>query len=165
VQLTGSCSLTAAASLLRDAQLAGETAAWVMRNSVSFYPPDLHAWGVDLGALIVVRAPDGSSVARAADPLARSGAFGLLVLDIGDDARIPTPLLSRLLGLARKHDAAVLFLTGGESLGSLISLRVEATMHRIDEARFTVELCAVKDKRRAPGWTHEEICRGPAGLR
>jgi hypothetical protein len=23
----------------------------------------------------------------------------------------------------------------------------------------------VKDKRRAPGWTVEEVCRGPAGLR
>jgi len=165
VQLTGSSSLTATVSLLLDAQLSGETAAWVMRQSGSFYPPDLDAWGVDLDALTVVRVPDDPSVARAGDRLARSGAFGLLVLDIGDETRVPTPLLSRLLGLARKHDIAVLFLTPGGSLGSLISLRLETGMHRLDEGRFSVDLHAVKDKRRAPGWTHEEICHGPAGLR
>ena len=165
VQLTGPSSLSAATSLLLDAQLEGETSAWVMRSSRSFFPPDLHAWGVDLDALTVVRVPDGLSVARVGDQLARSGAFGLLLLDIGDNARIPTPLLSRLLGLARKHDTAVLFLTGGVSLGSLISLRIETEMHRLDGGRFAVHLHATKDKRRAPGWTHEEICRGPSGLR
>jgi hypothetical protein len=49
-------------------------------------------------------------------------------------------------------------------LGSLASLRVVATRRRAGFDRFVVEVRAVKDKRRPPGWTATEECRGPAGL-
>lgn len=165
IELTGDARLTMATSLLLDAQQEGEIAAWVMREESSFFPPDLDGWGVDLDALVVLRLPDGPAVARAADRLARSGAFGLLVLDLGGDSRVPTPLLSRLLGLARRHDIAVLFLTDRGSLGSLISLRVESSLHHPGEDRFVAEVRAVKDKRRAPGWSIQEDCCGAPGLR
>ena len=101
--------------------------------------------------------------------LARSGAFGLLVLDLGPQADLPTPLLSRLLGLARKHDTAVVFLTKKAphvpSLSSLVSLRGESTLQHVGEDRFTAVLHASKDKCRAPGWNHSEPCCGPPGLR
>jgi recombination protein RecA len=162
-ELGGGAALTLAFRLVLDAQAQGEPAAWLMTAGASFYPPDAQEGGVDLDALLVVRAPDASAAARAADQLARSGAFGLVVLDIGG-ATIAMPLLSRLLGLAQKHDTAMLFLTDA-ALGSLISLRAQAARRRLDGGRFECELRVIKDKRHAPGWTFQEVCRGPAGLR
>ena len=53
-----------------------------MDEQGGFFPPDAAEGGVDLDALLVVRARDLSSMASAADQLARSGAFGLLVVDL-----------------------------------------------------------------------------------
>src|SRR5687768_14017525 len=49
-------SLTAATSLLLEAQGRGEPTAWITLPTASFYPPDLDDAGVDLDALVVVRA-------------------------------------------------------------------------------------------------------------
>jgi len=106
--------------------------------------------------------------------LLRSGAFGLVVLDLmilghGAHAFVPAPLLGRLLGLAQKHCAAVVFLTekaaDAPSLAPLVSLRVATTRRRTGPERFACTIEATKDKRRAPGWTSEETFRGPPGLR
>ena len=51
------------------------------------------------------------------------------------------------------------------SLGSLVSLRGEAERQDQGSGRFACRVRALKDKRRSPGWTHVEVCRGPAGLR
>src|SRR3972149_1334507 len=119
--------LPPAPGLLRGAQRQGEPAAWITREESTFYPPDMAEGGVDLDALVVVRVPGSLAVARAADRLVRSGGFGLVVLDLGVNAEIPTPLQSRLAGLAQKHHTALLCLTekssGAPSLGSLVSLR------------------------------------------
>jgi len=164
-----SAPLTLAFALVHEAQRHGEPAAWITRCESSFFPPDAARCGIDLDALPIVRVPDAATAARIADKLLRSGAFGLIVLDIGRDDRVPTPLQSRLLGLAGKHDAAVLFLTEkpseSPSLGPLVSLRAQAARRRTAEDRFACELQIVKDKRRGPGWSHREIRHGPAGLR
>ncbi|MHC4549365.1 MAG: P-loop NTPase family protein [Planctomycetota bacterium] len=170
VELSGaedSAALTFAFGLIRQAQLLGEPAAWVAVEAETFFPPDAAAGGVDLDALAVVRVPDPRGLLRAADHLARSGAFGLLVLDVGPH-RVAGAALSRLRGLAQKHGMIVLFLTDkparAPSLGSLISLRGQALRRRTGPDEFTCELKVLKDKRRAPGWVHREVCGGPAGL-
>jgi hypothetical protein len=71
-------SLTAATALLLEAQQRGEPCAWILLPGSSFFPPDLAASGVDLEALVVVRARDALIAARAADTLLRSGGFALL---------------------------------------------------------------------------------------
>ena len=161
-------ALTLAFGLVLEAQRQGEPVAWVTPRENSFYPPDAAEGGVDLDALVVVRVPDARVVARAAERLVRSGAFGLIVLDVGA-AKIPTPLQARLAGLAQKHHTALVCLTEKErktpSLGSLVSLRVQAQRTRTSEGQFTCTLTVLKDKRRGPTWTHTEGCRGPAGLR
>jgi len=172
-------TLTLALRLVLDAQQRGEPAAWLTDRESCFYPPDAADGGVDLDALVVVRVAEAAAVALAADQLARSGAFGLLVLDVGR-ARVPDPLQSRLLGLAQKHETAIVFLTEkpdtAPSLGSLVSLRCQAGAARAElqpagageggpRPGFACALRALKDKRRAPGWTYQEACRGPAGLR
>lgn len=190
--LGNGAQLSLAFSLVVSAQREAEPVAWITQRTSTFFPPDAAASGVDLSKLSVIFVPDAHAVARAADRLLRSGGFGLLVLDFvsascradsraysraGVKAQVAAPLQSRLNGLAKKHDAAVLCLTSKmpdvASLGSLISLRchskrdtgkANADDRLMQIAQFKCQLSALKDKHRGPGWSHEEICRGPAGL-
>jgi recombination protein RecA len=171
VELSGdgdSASLTFACGMILEAQEQEEIPAWITTRDRPFFPPDVAAGGIDLAALPVVRVSAEGELARAADHLARSGAFGLIVVDLGRTPSLTIPMQSRLLGLAQKHQIAILLLTekrrDAPSLGSLVSLRGQTRIRKIGFDRFACELVAAKDKRRAPGWKHEEICRGPAGL-
>ena len=160
-------TLTAAVELVAEAQAQSEPVAWLTSGTGTFYPPDVADSGVDLEALVVVRAPDATSIARAAERLLRSGAFGLIVLDLGDKVDLSMQIQGRLVTLAQTHDAAIVCLTekAGDtpSLGSLVSLRAEALRAR-EHGEFAVTLRALKDKRRGPGWAHSIKRRGPAGL-
>jgi recombination protein RecA len=161
-------SLTCATGLVLEAQEAGEPVAWIAIAGASFYPPDLADSGVDLDALVVVRAPGELAGVRAAERLLRSGAFGLVVLDLGRAAELPTAHQGRLVGLAQQHDAAIVCLTAkpadAPSLGSLVSLRAEAVRRR-DGDGYTCAVRALKDKQRGPGWSTTVRLRGPAGLK
>ncbi|HEX4455336.1 MAG TPA: recombinase A [Kofleriaceae bacterium] len=157
-------TLTAATELVVEAQLQGEPVAWLAPWSSTFYPPDVAASGVDLAALVVIRVGDALGAARSAERLLRSGAFGLVILELGSqDAELAMAVQGRLVTLAQTHDAAVVCLTEKSaetaSLGSLISLRTEATRLR-DE----VVLRVIKDKRRGPGAMRTIKRGGPAGL-
>lgn len=171
VELSGlgdTAVLTHACSAVLEAQREGETVAWITRRDRPFYPPDAGEMGIDLSALAVVRCPDGRAVASAADRLARSGAFGLLVLDLGEDGEVPPALLTRLAGLAHKHDTAILFLTekseDAPSVAPIVSLRGSSQRRGVGDGRFVCRFHAVKDKRRGPGWGREALYHGPPGL-
>jgi recombination protein RecA len=141
---------------------------WIALAEGTFFPPDVAECGVDLGSLAVVRTANAREAARSAEKLVRSGAFGLVVLDLGTAGDIPIPLQGRLVGLAQRHDVAIVCLTEKEapapSIGSMVSLRVEAR-RTMDGERRGYRLHVLKDKRRGPGWSHTENARGPAGLR
>ena len=170
-------TLTTAIELVVEAQLAGDPVAWLAPASGTFYPPDVADSGVDLAALVVVRVPvvgpgaretkpNALAAARVAERLLRSGAFGLVVLELGA-ADSSMQVQGRLVTLAQTHDAAVVCLTEKStetaSLGSLISLRAEAIRVRErDDLAVTVRV--LKDKRRGPGWSHTTKRRAPAGL-
>jgi len=162
-------TLTAAIGLVIEAQREHEPVAWIMGASGSFYPPDVADSGVDLAALVVVRVPDLALAPRAAERLLRSGAFGLVVLDLGGGANVEIPMAhqGRLVTLAQAHDAAVVCITekpeDASSIGSLVSLRAEATRTGMLGSGFEVSLRVLKDKRRGPGWTRAIKVRGPDG--
>ena len=160
-------SLTLAFGLVQEAQKQGEPAGWVTSTESFFYPPDAAHGGVDLAALVVIRVLHDGIIPTAGEKLLRSGGFGLVVLDLGT-ADIPIPLQSRLTGLAQHHHTALVCLTekesGAFSLGSLVSLRAHGERQRSSDNRFACRLRVLKDKRRGPTWSHEELCRGPAGL-
>jgi recombination protein RecA len=161
--------LTLTFRLVLDAQRRGEPVAWIGRKDAPFYPPDAADAGVDLAALAVVWTGDAVAAAKAADLLVRSGAFGLAVLDLGGEARLPMHATSRLAMLARQHDTAIVCLTDKEaarsSLGPLVSLRAHTASRRRGEGgRFTCEAVALKDKRHGVTWAIVEVCRGPDGL-
>lgn len=160
--------LTLAFQLLIDAQRRGEPVAWIGRRDTSFFPPDAFDAGADLSALPVVWAKDVVMVAKAADLLVRSGAFGLVLVDLGVEPALPAHASSRLAGLAKQHGTAVVCLTEKDarqpSLGPLVSLRVHADRRVFGDGRYRCEAQAIKDKRGKPGWTIAEVCRGPDGL-
>lgn len=169
-----SARLTAAFGLVLEAQQAGEPAAWVLVRGSSFLPRDAADGGIDLASLAVVRAADAAKAGRAAEQLARSGAFGLIVIDLDRAAgalsgHAQAAILTRLAGLAQKHETAIVFLTdkpaATASISSLVSLRAEAARGVVKSGALQVRVAVLKDKRRGPGATWTEACRGPAGLR
>jgi recombination protein RecA len=167
---TAGAPLTLVFRLALEAQRAGEPLAWIGRRDSAFFPPDVAEAGLDLDALAVIWAPDSLSAARATELLLRSGAFGLLVLDLGSGAQLSIAAQTRLAGLARQHQTALVCVTekaaDRPSLGSLVSLRAQvARTGREKGGTFRCEAHALKDKRRGPGWRHAETCLGPDGLR
>ncbi len=171
VELTSSgpsACLSLSCTLLLEAQKHSTPVVWISLTRDSFYPPDLAANGIDLSLLPVVWAPELRSAVRAADWLLRTGAFGLLVIDLYRNARLATPLQARLAHLAQQHGCTVCFLTvkaeAAPSLGSMISLFARIFRSRSAPGRFRLELKVVKDKRRAPVWGHVEHVDGPPGL-
>jgi len=160
--------LTTALALVADAQGRGEWAAWVAAGDSAFFPPDAAAAGIDLDALAVARVPGAPAALRAADLLARSGAFGLVVLDLGADPRVPPGAAARLAGLARRHAAVALCLTEkparAPSLGPLVAVRAEARRERLPGGGFRAALRGLRDRRGAAGWTVAVERAAPEGV-
>ena len=158
--------LTLACAIVREFQRSAETTAWVTTSSDTFFPPDLARAGVDLAALPVVRVPDLRASVIAAERLIRSGAFGLVLLELDSDRGIPAAVLGRLMRLARQHDTALLFLTTpGTELGSLVSLRgrgARSAASRRDHFRCRIDV--IKDRRHGPGRFLETTYRAPYGM-
>lgn len=154
-----SAALSFTAQLLHEAQRQGEPVAWVQGRDSLFYPPDLAATGVDLGALPILRPAAPGDLGKIVGHLLRSGAFGLIVVDLshGEAERaLPAPLQSRLERTAALHGTCVLCLTDKAadtgSLGPLVSWRGEARRVAARGAVVRAEVVALKDKRSAPGW-------------
>lgn len=136
-----SARTTTAIEQVARLQRQGELVAWVQLRGGTFYPPDAAEAGVDLAALTVVHVPSSAlEAARATELLLRSGAFGLVIVDLEGmvDPSLPSRALARLHALCRQHDSTVAFLTPPtqEALGSLVSLRLEP---RRDELRAPLE--------------------------
>ncbi len=170
VELSGPAFLSAACSLVLDAQQNDEPVAWISACPSVFFAADAAQAGIDLEALPIIRSLNAHTAARAADRLLRSGAFGLLLLDLGHNPQIPMALQGRLLRLAEKHSTALVLLTenppSAPALSSLVSLRLQATRRFLsNDQRFICELHALKDKQQAPGWQLQETFHGPLGLR
>ncbi len=164
-----SAVLTVASGLVLDVQQQGGMAVWLTTRESVFYPPDASAGGVDLEALPVVRLETELQIVQAADQLVRSGAFDLLVLDLGRFASLPLQAQTRLASLAAHHGSLLLCLTHKKrrqpSLGSLVALRGDASREVESAERIHCRVRILKDKVRGPGWTHQELCHGPDGLR
>lgn len=152
-----SAGASAAAQVLLSCQREGDPVAWIQLRGGSLYPPDLHAAGLDLGALAVIHVPPaagGVGLAKAAELLLRTGAFGGVVLDLGE-ARPPRgeAWLGRLASLAREHDSRAVLLgpaSSPASFGAMISLRVRPRRRRLRPGRYRVELEVLRDKLGAP---------------
>ena len=146
---------TTAVACVIEAQARGELAAWVQPKDGTLFPPDLDAAGVDLDSFVAIHVPLHAgpfAMLRAAEWLARSGAFGLTVVDL-TDAMPPGASMSwqgRLQALLRQYDARVLLLTSNAqedpSSGPLVGLRVEPQRGPLHDDQFEVHPRVLKDK-------------------
>lgn len=149
-------SLSFAFLLVREAQNSGECAAWIGTLDSVFYPPDAETNGIDLVNFPVLRLPQTHQAGRGVEILLRSGAFRLVILDLGNHLNLAPARLSQLNALVRKHNACVLFLTNKQldepSLGSLVSLRAHTARERVREGEFLGKIHVLRDKRRGCNW-------------
>lgn len=182
-----SCALGLVAEAQRNETRYGPPA-WVGSTGSLFFPPDAVRAGVSPERLVLLRLPSPAARFHAATSLVRSGAFGLVVVDLADPGRAPAgltgegspfrsgggiPPLARLAGLARKKRSAVVTLTEkpptAPSLDPRVLGRYDAS-HAEDGLLLTV----VKDKRRGddplshpplpPGFRFSEECDVPSGM-
>ncbi len=180
VELSGqgaTAVLTVAVGLVLKAQQQQEPVAWITLPAATVFPPDVARHGVDLGALLFVRVETAAAMLRAADHLLRSGAFGLVVLDLPAPIDVPLPAQVRLAGLVKRHEAVLVYLAAsgsgasrsGESgmaaVSSLVSLRATCHRQRVEAGRFECTLHVTKDKRRGQEWHHAQVFDGAVGLR
>lgn len=182
-ELVGPGRSSLALAAVREAQRAGQPAAWI-DGSGTFCPATAN---VDLGALVlvspqgenwssaVVRAAVGARGGRApkrrallaADLLLRSRAFGLLVLD----ARGEWPPLSAWFRLARQARQArcVLLLLAGETpmAGSAAALTLRLTQRHVEVPGWALPPtpeCEVAVLRRRAAAGGDTLLLGPAVL-
>ena len=150
-------ALTLGVRAVHAAQLEDEPTAWLGCRESAFFPEDVRDSGVDLEALPCVRLASADALSRALSHLVRSGAFGLVVVDLVEcpwaDRSLPTPLQSRVEALCRTHGSCVLCLTRRSpeepALGPMVSLRLHAV--RVwGEGTPSLELVTLRDKRAQP---------------
>jgi hypothetical protein len=177
VELSGrhACArITTAVSCVIHAQTRGELVAWVQPKDGSLFPPDLDTAGVDLDCFIVVHVPRSAgpfALIRAAEWLARSGAFGLTVIDLTDATPSGSSVnwQGRLQGLLRQYDGRILLLTSnaheGPSSGPLVSLRMEPKRGSLRADQFQVHTTILKDKVGLGAALSPTYATAPAGLR
>lgn len=160
-------ALSFAFLLVREVQAIGECAAWIGTADSIFYPPDAEKNGIDLDNLPVLRMIDKHHIGRGVEMLLRSGAFRLVMLDLGGDHTLPAARLSQLNALVRKHNACALFLTQKQltepSLGSLVSLRAHTRRKRVRDSEFLCEIRILRDKRRGSEWCWSTYLAGVDG--
>ncbi|NCN05247.1 MAG: DNA recombination/repair protein RecA [Spirochaetales bacterium] len=159
-------SLTWAAHLIRQTQEANEQALWIAGTSSVFYPPDMARAGVDLERLPVVWAPGAQQSLGAAEIVLRTGSFSLLIIDLGKDFVVPTPLLGRIGRLAQDENTRIVFLTLKphtlDSMNSLISLR--AQVRRTGGVSLVQEVAITKNKQGPTLSPRRSVYYGPPGL-
>ena len=110
---------------------------------------------------------DMHSVGRVAETLLRSGAFRLLVVDLGKSHSMPMARLSQLSGLARKHLSCVVFLTerqnAEQSVGPLVSLHGRTSREHVRDGEFTYRIDVLRDKIRGRHWSWQVNLAGIDG--
>jgi hypothetical protein len=117
---SGKTSLALAAAA--RASMTGQLVAWI-DGPGELYPPVAAAEGVDLERLLIVKSGGGPgndaglAAARAGEIVARSRAFGLVVLDLPARASFPERAGARLRAAA--HETGVVMLALGERRGAL----------------------------------------------
>jgi hypothetical protein len=155
-----------AAEIIAQAQTQNEPVAWVTGTESVFFPPDLQNQGIDLSAVAVIRVEGETDSLMAAEWLVRSGAMGLVVVDLDAHGNVTDASLGRLLKLAERKFCAVLFLTRKRgqdpSLGSRISLR--GCITRSGSGPFVIDIRTTKDKRSNLSSRQSRQYNGPSGM-
>ena len=163
---SGSAITTLSAAVVYEAQSSGRCAAWVTTRGDLPVAEDLAAWGIDLKALLFVRAPDARAAGRAAERLLRTGAWAAVVLEPGAFVFEPARV-GRLSRLAETHHATVLVRREGRAGpgSSLVGMRLRATRDRAGGGPPSLAVDVLRHRRGGAGSRWTTTCDGPPGLR
>ncbi|MDP9018072.1 MAG: hypothetical protein M3N19_07115, partial [Candidatus Eremiobacteraeota bacterium] len=146
-----------AARLLAVATRCGLAAAV---DDATLFPPALSQAGVRLDRLLIMPAQDAVGVARAADILLRSHAFGIVLMPV---IAVKSAVWSRLASLAHRANALLVVLgpQASTELGYCASARVQCAIARVlwthnsgpfcELAGYEIDAGVIKNKRAAPG--------------
>ena len=98
---TASGAVSFAAGIIVQAQAENEPVAWVTGTQSIFFPPDFQARGIELSAVAVIRVKGEADSLLAAEWLVRSGAMGLVLVDLDahvdiTDACLPASEICRV---------------------------------------------------------------------
>ncbi len=152
--------------IILEAQGQNEPVAWVAGVSTTWYPPDLAQRGVDLGAVAVIRAGGEYESLTATEWLVRSGALGLVIVDVEGEWKATDASLGRIQKLADRSRCAVVFITRKRSqepsLGSRISLR--GCIGRSGSEPFHIVINTVKNKKSNSSSRQGRQYHGPSGM-
>jgi RecA/RadA recombinase len=114
------------------------------------YPPSAAALGVELERLLVVRPPAKGSP-RAAEIVARSGAFPLVVMDLPDGERVDDAASSRLRAAAAGGGSTVVALATRSGQVAQASVKLELTadraFHGAESRPATAERLVIRGRR------------------
>jgi len=162
----GRAVTTLGASVVYEAQASGRCAAWVTTRDDLPLAEDLVAWGIDLQALLFVRAPDARAAGRAAERLLRTGAWAAVVLEPGAFVFEPARI-GRLSRLAETHHATVLVRREGRAGpgSALVGMRLQASRERPSHEPPRLAIDVVRHRRGGAGSRWTTTCDGPPGLR
>jgi len=170
---SGRCTL--AARLLAAATIRGLGALVQTGETGTLYPPALQSAGVALDRLLVVPAGEAAGVARAADILLRSGAFGVVAIPA---VALRAAAWTRLAGLVHRSNALLVAIgtEASHELRYFASLRVRLRLARVrwaggdgvfsTLAGYDVQADVIKSKRSSPAKSAFVACttfetRGP----
>jgi hypothetical protein len=132
---SGKAALVLAAAARATA--CGRLVAWIDAHR-ELYPPAAAALGVDLDRLLVVRPARGTSMAlaaaRAAEIVAQSRAFVLIVVDLGAAKLEGTPA-ARLRQATHEAEAATVLLLGPQASSTCATVRLEVSPRQAVLAR------------------------------
>ena len=162
-----SAALSALVELVWQAQCQGEPAAWIHGGTAGLHVGDVIDAGVDPAALVVVRLWKEADALRAAERLLRSGAFGVLVLDLRQTSVFGAPEAGRIGRLAETYQTAVIVLSAqplSVAAGSLVSLRLTVHRRRLDNGRFQRTFEILRDKQHGQQSIQHDEVSGPEGL-
>ncbi len=158
--LEGAASSGRMAIAARMLAAASRTGLAAMIDDQSLYPPDLALAGVRLERLLVVPVEKPIEIARAADIVLRSQAFGLMLIPA---VTLKAAVWSRLATIAQRANSLLVALGGDASneLAYFASTRVGCSIERVlwtnsgglfcEFAGYEVDTKILKHKRSAPG--------------
>lgn len=164
---SASAALSALVQLVWQAQCAGEPAAWIHGGTAGLHVSDLLQVGVDPAALVIVRLWKETDALRAAERLLRSGAFGVVVLDLRHTNAFGAPEAGRMAKLAETYQTAVVVLSAqplSVAAGSLVSLRLTVHRKRLPDGRFQRTFEILRDKQYGQQSLQHDEVEGPDGL-
>lgn len=133
IQITGPAWASLAVALLRRV-LADDPrpAAWILREGIAPFAPDLVDAGLRPERMLYLRAEDDLRADKAADTVLRSGQFSCLVYELSGTSSPEPGVISRFMHLCRRYRSTMILIGPDRSAPTVAT----AAVHLDTEVRY-----------------------------